>query len=121
MMALLRALYASPEAERDPEAWATRFAAHFGLGCLGWLLLVRFTGPQSAAVAVCLAYLAWEALQWPGGLRMAADGVLDWCAVTLGVCALAAVWMHDAPAALGFGLATIVVALAGIERRTKWQ
>ena len=119
MIALLRALFATPEAERDPEAWATRYAAHFGIGCIGWLLLVRFTGPWGAACAVAALYAAWEALQWPGGWRMAADGVLDWCAVTLGLCALTAVWMHDIPAALGFGLAAVVVALAGIEKRMR--
>lgn len=119
MMALLRALFTTPEAERDPEAWATRFAAHFGLGCALWLVLVRFAGPWGATGGVALLYAAWEIAQWPGGWRMAADGVLDWCAVSIGVCALAYVWDRDAAAALGCGLAAAVVALAGIERRTR--
>lgn len=40
MIRLLRSIYATPEAERDPAAWATRFMAHLGLGAALWLVLV---------------------------------------------------------------------------------
>lgn len=118
-LVIVAALFATPEAERDPEAWVTRFAAHLGLGAVVWLLLVRWVGPWSAATVVSLAYLAWEGLQWRGGWRMMADAALDWVAVAMGVCALTFVWQQDANAALACGVSTVAVAVAGVLRRSR--
>lgn len=117
MIRLLRALFASPEAERDPAAWATRFAAHLGLGCIAWLVLAGIIGPGWASGLLAGGYSAWEALQWPGGRRMAWDGALDCVAVWLALTGLWAVAHGQGAAALGCGLAALAVVWAGVRVR----
>lgn len=116
MIRLLRALFASPEAERDPEAWALRLAAHAGVGAALWLLLA-WTGPAWATGLVAAALGAWEAVQWQGGRRMAFDGLLDWLGGVIPAVALYAVWHHQTAAAVGCGIAMLIVMAAGVEKR----
>lgn len=117
MIRLLRALFAAPEAEADAAAWATRFAAHLGLGAILWLVLAGAIGPGWASGLLAGGYSAWEALQWPGGRRMAWDGALDCVAVWLALTGLWAVAHGQGMAATGCGLAALAVIAAGVERR----
>lgn len=116
MIGLLRALFASPEAERDPEAWALRLAAHAGLGAALWLLLA-WTGPAWATGLVGAALGAWEAVQWQGGRRMAFDGLLDLMAGVIPAVGLYAVAHHQTAAAVGCGFALVAVMAAGVGKR----
>lgn len=117
MIRLLRALFATPEAERDPAAWATRFMAHLGLGSCLWLVLAGVTGPGWASGILGAGYAAWEIAQWPGGRRMAFDGLLDCVAVWLALTGLWAVAHGQGAAASGCGLAALAVIWAGVWRR----
>lgn len=117
MIRLLRALFAAPEAERDPAAWATRFAAHLGLGAILWLVLAGAVGPGWASGLLAALYAAWEALQWPGGRRMAWDALLDCVAVWLALTGLWAVAHGQGLAATGCGLAALAVVWAGVRVR----
>lgn len=116
MIRLLRALFASPEAERDPEAWALRLAAHAGVGAALWLLLA-WAGPAWATGLVAATLGAWEAWQWQGGRRMAFDGLLDLMAGVIPAVGLYAVAHHQTAAAVGCGLAALAVVAAGVWRR----
>ena len=118
MIRLLRTLYATPEAERDPAAWATRFAAHLGLGAVLWLVLAGVIGPGWASGILAAGYAAFEALQWPGGRRMAWDGLLDCVAFWTALTALWAVAHGQGLAATGCGLAALAVMWAGVWRRS---
>lgn len=117
MIRLLRDLFAAPEAEADAGAWATRFAAHLGLGACLWLVLVGVTSPAWATGFLGAGYATWEALQWPGGRRMAWDGALDCVAVWLALTGLWAVAHGQGLAATGCGLAALAVVWAGVRVR----
>ena len=135
MIRILLSMFRAPEAERDPEAWATRLFGHVGVGVLLWLaalailpesfqsetiphlIAVLLSGPEGAALVVAIAYAAWEALQWRGGARMAFDGLLDWVAVIIAPCALVQVWHHQVGAAAAFVIALMAVVVAGVWRR----
>lgn len=119
MIELLRALFNSPEAERNAEAWATRFAAHTGIGCIIWLSLVGIIGPVAASALCVIGYASFEMLQWRGGWRMALDGVLDFVAFAFAVCGLYAAWYQQNLAASASGLSAIIVAAAGIHWRNR--
>lgn len=68
----------TPEAHRDPYAWGAVLLAHVAIGCMGWVLVGWWIVP---------AYVAWEvATAALTRLRLYADAILDWVAVTLGVC-----------------------------------
>lgn len=116
MMNLLRALFAAPDAERDPAAWATRLTAHAGVGAGLWLLLAGM-GPAWATGLVAAALGAWEAVQWQGGRRMAFDGLLDFMAGVIPAVGLYAVWHHQTAAAVGCGFALLAVLAAGVRKR----
>lgn len=117
MIRLLRALFAAPDAERDPAAWATRLFAHMGVGLIGWLFFTLPLGPWGAVAAVAVLYCIWETGQWPGGRRMAWDAVLDWCAVALAASAAASAWEQVGWAAAGAAVAALAIAAAGVWRR----
>lgn len=119
VLLLLRALHASPAAERDPEAWATRFMAHTGLGCVLWLVLVGLVGSGWASAIAAAGYAGWEAWQWPGGARMAFDGLLDWVAFASALTGQWAAWHGQGGAATGCGLAALVVVWVGVWRRAR--
>lgn len=118
MIRLLIALYGSPDAERDPEAWATRFMAHLGLGVVLWLILSGIIGPTWAAGICGVIYAAFEILQWPGGRRMAFDGIVDSVAFWTGLAGLWAVAHGQDLAASGCGLAALLIVWVGAWRRT---
>lgn len=120
MLQVLKDLFKSPEAERDPADWLSRYMAHDGAAAFLWLAVLSFTRePESAALAVVVVYAAWEAMQWRGGVRMALDGLLDWCAFTTRACALVQVWHQEAGAALAFTALSLAIMVAGVWRRTK--
>lgn len=118
MIRLIRALFATPEAERDPAAWATRYAAHVGVGAALWLIVQVWADPFPATAAVAALMAAWEVAQWRGGARMAWDGLLDWCGVTLAAAALWAVADGQIGWAAFSGAAVVATLAAGVWRRT---
>lgn len=138
---LLRRLWETPGAEVDPDAWATRFAAHMGLSAgvmiallaaasvaadavlwLGWALAVPLPGGLHgmavlAALAVSmLGYAAWEWSQWrrARGWLLAWDCVLDWCAWAAMAFAIAA----EGATAAAYMLTALVICAAGVWRRS---
>ena len=119
MIRLLRALFASPDAERDPMEWATRFMAHLGLGCVVWLILAELAGPAGACLICGGAYAAFEAAQWQGGRRMAFDGLLDFVAFAFALTGLFAVAHQQGQAGMACGLAALAVVWAGVWRRSR--
>ena len=117
MIALIRALFANPEAEDDPAAWATRYAAHVGVGAALWLIVQVWASPFPATAAVAALMAAWEVAQWRGGARMAWDGLLDWCGVTLAAAALWAVADGQTGMAAFSGAAVVVILVVGVKAR----
>lgn len=127
MIDLLRAMFATPEAQSDPYAWAAVLMGHWAIGA-GLTALVIALSPfpaRRAAIAVSLAYL----IGWEGGQLLAAalhgsvtraliwDGLLDWTAVTLGAITAAAVWQHRRRVVAAAVAATIIILTAGTARR----
>ena len=94
------------EAQRDPYVWGSVALSHAWIGfSLATLAGCVLPGAWAAAL-VLPAYAAWE---WRQGLL--ADGVLDWCAVALGACAV----LWPAPALL----AVWAVVAAGVWVRSE--
>ena len=97
----------TPDAQRDPYAWSSTLLAH------------AFIGVALAAVVPwwvpITAYAAWEALQWRRYGAGLTDCLLDWSAVSLGVCV--AVALSAGQAAVGAVLALLVVLLVGVRKR----
>lgn len=106
MIPLIRSLFASPEAERDPTAWATRYAAHVGVGAALWSATAWALGPWAVALVAALA-VVWEAAQWQGGKPALWDGVLDATGMIFGA-------LMFVPSV---GLAAAVVLAAGVKAR----
>lgn len=117
MWKLLKELFNTPSAEREPEPWATRAAAHFGVGTVLCLIMVPLLGPWGAVAIISAAYALWELCQWPGGLRMAWDGILDWVAVVLGAVAAGNITGATPWAGAAIAVCAVIVALAGIWAR----
>lgn len=126
MIRLLHYLLRTPGAERDPEAWATRYFAHQGLAAACALILLAIW-PIAVAAGVLLAgYALWEAVQYrtarTRSRALLADCVLDWVAWT---CMVASVcWaVQEAPlAAAACMTASATTLLTGIHRRAdKWR
>lgn len=90
MIQLIKSLFASPEAETDPSAWATRFVAHFGLGVAATTILALLLPLTYALGLSMIAYTLWEAAQYhhaPPAARTTAlrwDGLLDLAAWSCG-------------------------------------
>jgi hypothetical protein len=107
MIAFMIDLLRTPDAQRDPYAWSSTLLAH------------AFIGVALAAVlpwgVPILAYAAWEAVQWRRYEANAADCVLDWCAVSLGVCLTAA--LSAGHSAVGSVLALAIVLFVGVRAR----
>lgn len=118
MIRLIRSLFATPEAERDPSAWASRLFAHMGVGLVGWVFFALPLGPWGAVAAVALLYAIWETGQSPRSWRMAWDGALDWCAVVVAVTAAASIWDHSTAGVIGCGATAVIICAAGVWRRS---
>ena len=93
MIGLLREMFRTPGAEAVPGAWATRFCAHQGLAAAVTLLLLA-VWPPAVVVGVLLAsYALWEAAQYRAATTrsraLLTDCLLDWCAWSLMVLAVA--------------------------------
>ena len=107
MIAFITALLRTPDAQRDPYAWSATLLAHAFIGValaslLPWVVPV-------------LSYAAWEAVQWRRYGANAADCLLDWCAVSLGVCL--AVALSVGHSAVGSVLALGIILLVGVRAR----
>lgn len=116
MIRLLRRLWETPAAEVDPEAWATRFAAHMGLSA-GVMIALLALLPAAPALAVSLlGYAAWEWSQWQRarGRLLAWDCVLDWCAWAVMALAVAA----EGATAAAYMLVALVICAVGVWRRS---
>lgn len=126
MIALIRAMFVTPEAQSDPYVWAAALAGHWAIGA-GLAGLVMALWPRSvwpAVTVLSIAYLVgWEGGQLiaaaPHGLSRALvwDGILDWTAVTLGATIAAALWQHRRRIIAGAVAVTVVILTAGVGRR----
>ena len=114
MIALLREMFMAPGAEADPAAWATRFCAHQGLAAAVTLLLLAVWHPAVVVAVMLASYALWEVAQYRAAPRrsraLLADCLLDWCAWSLMVLAIA--WW-PVPAVL----ASAAVLALGVWRR----
>lgn len=117
MIRLLRALFATPEAERDPAAWATRLFAHIGVGLIGWAFFLPALGPWGAVLSVSILYTIWEAGQWPGSPRMLWDALLDWSVVILSLLLVASAWERNGTATALSGAAILIICAVGVVKR----
>ena len=114
MIRLLANMFCAPEAEADPAAWATRFCAHQGLAAAVTLLLLAVWHPAVVVGVLLAAYALWEVAQYRAAPRrsraLLADCLLDWCAWSLMVLAIAC-WTVPAV------LASAGIFIAGVRRR----
>lgn len=104
MIELLRAMFATPEAQADAYTWAAVLMGHWALGAALSVLVIAVwaRSPWSRATMLSIAYAAgWEGGQLWGAaiedqltLALLWDSVVDWIAVTLGALTIAAVWQH---------------------------
>ncbi|MCV2448885.1 hypothetical protein [Paracoccus sp. DMF] len=86
----------TPEAQRDPYAWASVLLAHAWIGgaaypLVGWWLVAIY-----AAFEAVQAVISRRPLWW--------DSALDWCAVCLGAASVAYASPWPAAAVLGIAL-----------------
>lgn len=107
MIGFINDLLRTPDAQADPYAWSATLLGH------------AFIGVALAAVfpwwLPVVSYAAWEALQWRKYGAGPWDCLLDWSAVSLGVCVAVALSSgHDAAGAV---LALAVVLLVGVRSR----
>lgn len=107
MITFITDLLRTPDAQRDPYAWSSTLLAHAFIG-----VALAAVFPWWVPVA---AYAAWEALQCRRYGARVADCLLDWSAVSLGVCV--AVALSAGQGALGAILALAVVLLVGVRAR----
>ena len=105
MLDFIKDLLRSPEAQRDPGAWAATLLAH-AMICNG---LAAFL-PWWVVVA---GYALWEGVQWRKYGADAWDCLLDWSGASLGVCVAAMSY----PGKQGAVLALVVVLLVGVRKR----
>lgn len=128
MIALIQAMFATPEAQADPYVWAAALMGHWaiGAGLAAWFTVIWPRGVWSAVEVLSMAYLVgWEGGQLiaaagpQGGLSWALvwDGVLDWTAVTLGAITAAALWQHRRRIIAAAVAATVFILTAGVGRR----
>lgn len=128
MIALIQAMFATPEAQADPYVWAAALMGHWaiGAGLAAWFTVIWPRGVWSAVEVLSMAYLVgWEGGQLiaaagpQGGLSWALvwDGVLDWTAVTLGAITAAALWQHRRRIIAVAVAATVFILTAGVGRR----
>lgn len=116
-----------PTVHRDPYVWAAVLLAH-GAICQGvTVALIPMIGPAWAVAIVSMQYLfGWEGAQLRTALRRgdrkliaAADGAVDWVAVTLGCVLIASAWTQNAGLAVATWAALLVVAAVGYETRSR--
>jgi len=116
---VLRRLWETPGAEIDPEAWATRFAAHMGLSAAVTTALLALL-PAAQALAVSLAgYAAWELSQWrrARGWLLWWDCVADWTAWVVMALAALRLGQGDAASAAVLVLVAVLICAAGVWKR----
>lgn len=126
MTRLLCYLLQTGGAERDPEAWATRYFAHQGLAATLTLILLAVWHHTVVAAVLLTGYAFWEAVQYrAAALRsrvLLADCSLDWVAWTCMVAAIC--WaVHGAQhAAAACMVASAIIVITGMQRRAgNWR
>ena len=99
----------TPEAQRDPYAWASVLLAHAALGAAGWAAIGWWA---------VLVYVAFEVAQALAARRLYAwDSILDACGFTCGALLGHGLWSHDARLT-GAGIAVAAcIAVAGWRAR----
>lgn len=105
MIGFIKDLLRSPEAQREPGAWAATLLAH-AMICCG---LAAFL----PGLVVVAGYALWEGVQWRKYGADAWDCLLDWSGASLGVCVAAMSY----PGKQGAVLALVVVLAVGVQRR----
>ena len=129
MIALIRAMFATPEAQADPYVWAAALMGHWaiGAGLAAVVVAIWMRGAWASAAWTSIAYLVgWEGSQLFGAawdLSVAVttlllwDSILDWTAVTLGAITAAALWQHRRRIISAAVAATALILTAGVGRR----
>lgn len=124
MIDLFKSLFNSPEAEKDPSAWAARYVAHLGLGVIATVILIAFLPLRWALSVAVLGYVAWGTLQYrnvPSETRTKAlrwDGVLDLTAWTSGVLIVATLATGDIGGVVLVVIAAVIAIAAGVSKRS---
>lgn len=131
MIRIVRDLIKNPGAEKDPEAWLTRFMAHMAVGGLLFAacMVIFFgvlgrTDPRAAAVGAGLVYAGVEAAEFALAKRrrswaLAFDCLLDWCAVATMAGMFWAAWTNWPLLMLAFMSVALVIAEAGVVYRMR--
>ena len=89
MWGMIRAMFATPEAQRDGYSWSATFGGHAWIALGPWGLLAMVFDQWTAAWLTPLLYLVfWEGMQWAMTPRKTCplmwDGILDTVAVAFG-------------------------------------
>ncbi|ARJ70075.1 hypothetical protein [Paracoccus contaminans] len=129
MIALIRAMFATPEAQADPYVWAAALMGHWAIGAGLTALIMAIWIIREAWNAVAVLSMAYL-VGWEGGQLITAagpqrrlswalvwDGILDWSAVTLGAITAAALWHRRRRLIAAAVAATAVILTAGVGRR----
>lgn len=103
----------TPDAQRDPYAWAAVLVAHAGLGCAGWVLIGWWAVLVYLTFEAVQAVAARQALWW--------DSVLDACAFAIGAALMAAGWAQDTGLAVLAIVAIAIIAAAGAAARRNFS
>lgn len=118
MIDLIRAMFATPEAQPDAYAWAAVLLAHAMIGAVLTACLGLALGPARAAPLVALAYL----VGWEGGQLLFAgagltDSLIDAAAVASGAALLQAAWSHGRWLLAGAAAGLAAMLAIGIDHR----
>lgn len=99
----------TPEAQRDPYAWASVLLAHAALGVAGWAAIGWWA---------VLIYVAFEVAQAVTASRLYAwDSILDACGFSCGALLASGLWLHDGLQIGGAVTCCAAIAFAGWRAR----
>lgn len=99
----------TPEAQRDPYAWASVLLAHAALGAAGWAAIGWWA---------VLVYVAFEVAQAVAARRLYAwDSILDACGFGCGALLASGLWLHDGLQIGGAVTCCAAIAFAGWRAR----
>lgn len=99
----------TPEAQRDPYAWASVLLAHAALGAAGWAAIGWWA---------VLVYVAFEVAQAVAARRLYAwDSILDACGFACGAALAAGLWRHDLALVAAAVISCAMIAAAGAMAR----
>lgn len=99
----------TPDAQRDPYAWASVLLAHAALGAAGWAAIGWWA---------VLVYVAFEVAQAVAARRLYAwDSILDACGFGCGALLASGLWLHDGLQIGGAVTCCAAIAFAGWRAR----